>query len=41
MEAGQVRMTIADASLGGPAAAYAGDGHSWTQETCGENGQGI
>ena len=39
--AGQVRMTIADASLGSPAGAHAGDAHSWTQEPSGENGWGI
>lgn len=39
--AGQVRMTIADALLGGPAGVHAGDGRSWTQEPSGENGWGI
>lgn len=39
--AGWVRMTVADASLGGPAGEYAGDGHSWTKEPSGENGRGI
>lgn len=39
--AGRVRMTVAEASLGGPAGAYAGDGHSWTKEPSGENGRGV
>ena len=34
-------MSIADASLGGPAGVHARDGHSQTQEPCGENGWGI
>lgn len=39
--AGQVRMTIADASLDGPAGVYARGKHSWTQEPSGENGWEI
>lgn len=39
--ADQERMAVADASIGGPAGAYAGDGHSWIQEPSGENGWGI